>query len=376
VNAEEAGTDVAVLISYSGDGGVERMINHLVGGMLTAGRRVDVLVLKDKGGHSERLPADASVRRLGTRHAALAVPALVRYLGSHRPRVLLAAKERGGRAALRARDWARVATPVVVRLGNTVAPQLAGRAWPVRAWRRRALARVCQRADGIVAVAEGVAREARAFGAGGERVQVIANPVITGDGEARAREGTGHPWLDTPDEPVVVGMGRLATQKDWPTLLRAVAQLRERRALRLVIVGEGPERSALEGLARSLGIADAVSLPGFVSDPYPWLARASVFVLSSAWEGSPNALTEAMHLGRPVVATDCPSGPRELLDHGRLAPLVPVGDDHRLARAIDAALTAPADPAALRAAVRDYTVEASAARYLECLDRVEGQRRC
>jgi len=121
VNAEEAGTDVAVLISYSGDGGVERMINHLVGGMLTAGRRVDVLVLKDKGGHSERLPADASVRRLGTRHAALAVPALVRYLGSHRPPVLLAAKERAGRAALRARDWARVATPVVVRLGNTVA---------------------------------------------------------------------------------------------------------------------------------------------------------------------------------------------------------------------------------------------------------------
>jgi glycosyltransferase involved in cell wall biosynthesis len=144
--------------------------------------------------------------------------------------------------------------------------------------------------------------------------------------------------------------------------------------VRLVILGEGAWREQLTDLAAALGVAADVDLPGFAANPYPYLASASVFALSSAWEGSPNVLTEAMALGTPVVATDCPSGPREILAGGRFGPLVPVGDAPALAAGLAAALAAPLAPDELRAAVRDYDALRSAERYLALLDRVARRR--
>jgi glycosyltransferase involved in cell wall biosynthesis len=135
----------------------------------------------------------------------------------------------------------------------------------------------------------------------------------------------------------------------------------------LVILGEGGERAGLTQLARELQVSDAFALPGHVDNPYAYMARANVFVLSSRWEGSPNVLTEALALGTPVVATDCPSGPREILRGGALAPLVPVGDVSALADAIVLTLEQPAQPETLRAATSEYTLATSAQRYLEVL---------
>ena len=165
----------------------------------------------------------------------------------------------------------------------------------------------------------------------------------------------------------VLGIGRLTRQKDFPTLIRAFAVVRRQRPLRLIILGEGRDRAALEQLAAREGVGADVALPGFQANPYAWLARARLFVLSSAWEGSPNALTEAMALGVQVVATDCRSGPRELLDAGRYGQLVPVGDAEALAGAMREALDHPLPPEILKSAVRDYAAETSARRYLEVL---------
>ena len=134
-----------------------------------------------------------------------------------------------------------------------------------------------------------------------------------------------------------------------------------------MVLGEGADRPALEALAGELGIGERLDLVGHQANPYAWLARASLFVLSSAWEGSPNALTEALALGVPAVATDCPSGPREILDGGRVAPLVPVADWEALARAMAATLEAPPPAETLREAVAEYTQEASARAYLRVL---------
>jgi glycosyltransferase involved in cell wall biosynthesis len=117
-------------------------------------------------------------------------------------------------------------------------------------------------------------------------------------------------------------------------LIEAFAQVRKSHPTRLLILGEGEERPQLEALIRQLGLEQDVNLPGFVSNPYPYMAHAALFVLSSRWEGLPTVLVEAMSLRTPVIATDCPSGPREILGNGQYGQLVPVGDSSALALAI------------------------------------------
>jgi glycosyltransferase involved in cell wall biosynthesis len=173
---------------------------------------------------------------------------------------------------------------------------------------------------------------------------VIYNPVIDSDMIGLAGQRPDHPWVSPGQPPVILGVGRLVPAKDFATLIRAFAEVRRRRAARLVILGEGPERPALTALAAELGLTDDVSLPGFKANALAYMAGSAVFVLSSAWEGLPTVLIEALAAGARVVSTDCPSGPREILQEGRLGALVPVGNATALAGAILDALERPAEP--------------------------------
>ncbi len=204
-------------------------------------------------------------------------------------------------------------------------------------------------------------------GVSAERVHVVPNPVVTPALYERAREAPTHAWFHDGGPPTVLAVGRLTEQKDFPTLLRAFARLRARMDARLIVLGEGEERSALERLARELAVEGDLDMPGFVPNPYSYMASAQLFVLSSAWEGSPNALTEALALGRPVVATDCRSGPREILEGGHYGALVPVGDAEALADAMVRTLRAPLPAATLKQAVTAYTRESSVTAYLRVL---------
>ncbi|WP_018935333.1 glycosyltransferase [Thioalkalivibrio sp. ALJ24] len=362
---------LAVLVSYTGDGGVEKMMNHLLRGFVDAGVQVDLLLLKARGGHVEDIPAEVNVIRLDARTSLLALPAVTRYLRRQRPDALLAAKDRAGRVALRARRLARVPTRIILRMGMHLSGSLADKTALQRWLRYRPVRQLYPLADAIVAVAQPVADDlARIGGIPSERFRVIANPVISPSLMARAEEAAEHPWLEAATRtgtPVILAVGRLRPQKDFATLLRAFALLHARRPCRLIILGEGPERDRLQGLARELGIADHVDLAGFRSNPYPLMRAASLFVLSSRFEGSPNVLVEAMALGTPVVSTDCPSGPRDILAGGRLGPLVRVGDASALAEGMARGLEAPIEPGLLQQAVADYTVETSARAYLEAL---------
>ncbi len=172
-----------------------------------------------------------------------------------------------------------------------------------------------------------------------ERITVIYNPsVVKAEVWAKAQAPLDHPWFKPDQPPVLVAVGRLQMQKDYPTLIRAFAQVRQSRRARLLILGEGKERLMLEALIKKLGLEQDVSLPGFVMNPYAYMARASLFVLSSRWEGLPTVLIEALCCGTPVVSMDCPSGPREILRGGKYGPLVPVGNADALARAIETTL--------------------------------------
>ena len=359
---------VAVFASFSGAGGVERMIVNLCRGMAEHGHPVDLVLVRAVSQHLAGLPSSVRVVPLNSRHTFGSIFALARYLRRERPAALLAAKDRAGQTAVVARWLSGLKPRLVFRIGTTVTAALEGRSPLTKLLWYLPMRLLYRFADAIVAVSQGVADDLQQItGLPRERFRVIANPVITPDLAVRAGETVDHPWLGDPSVPVILGIGRLTRQKDFPTLLKAFSLVCGEVDCRLMILGEGRDRASLEQLARDLGIAGRVALVGFRPNPYAYLQRARLFVLSSAWEGSPNALTEAMALGVPVVATDCPSGPREVLDGGRLAPLVPVGDVQALAAAIKASLLRLPRPEQLRQSVAEYAMMHSSQRYLDVL---------
>jgi glycosyltransferase involved in cell wall biosynthesis len=359
---------IAVFVSFSGSGGVERMIVNLIRGFVDLGQKVDLLLVRAEGPHLERLPQEVNLVDLGTDHTFLALPALSRYLRRSRPSALLAAKDRAGRTAVLARWLAGTDTRIVMRLGTNLSAAMADRP-RLSGWLRFApIRRIYPRVDRIVAVSSGVADDtARIARIPREHIWVIRNPVVTPELRKMAAEPCSHPWLQAGQPPVVLGAGRLQRQKDFPTLIRAFALVRRERPCRLIILGQGGDLGKLRALIAELGLTGEVDLPGFQTNPYVFLARADLFVLSSLWEGSPNVLTEAMALGTPVVATDCPSGPRELLSEGRYGPLVPVGDAPALAARMVETLGHHLPPEVLESAVAEYDQARSAERYLEAL---------
>lgn len=372
---QENRPDLAVLMSEIGSGGMGKMRLRLMNAVVAGGYRVDLILGKRHGGHALALDERIRVFDLGTTHAIFGVPRLALYLRRHRPRVLLTQRIRVTVLAHRARWLARLgARPRletrIYATGNTH-ESVSVREYPPREQNKR-LARLGShfaRNDGMIAVSRGVADDhAHLMGWPPEAIHVAPNPVITPDIDEWAHQPVSHPWFQHERSNVVVAVGRLQPQKDFRTLISAFGHLRQHHDARLVIFGEGHLRPDLENYVDELGLTSYVDFPGFTRNVYAYLARSRLFVLSSAWEGSPNVLVEAMAVDTPVVATDCPSGPAEIVDNGRLAPLVPVGDAGAMAEAMERVWTYPPDPGLLRkSACERFTAERSAAAYLKAL---------
>jgi len=227
-----------------------------------------------------------------------------------------------------------------------------------------------------VTVSDSVGRElADGLGLAPESVETIYNPVVDDTLAARASEAPEHPWFEEGEPPVVLGVGRLTEQKDFATLIRAFALLRRKRDARLLLLGEGRLRAELEQEARILGVSEHVHLPGFVDNPFSYMARAAVTALSSGYEGLPGVLIQAMACGCPVVSTDCPGGSREILGSGRYGRLVAVGDPEALAAALEATLEAPPARAGLRRRAAEFSFDRSVDRYLSLIDSLCAKRR-
>jgi glycosyltransferase involved in cell wall biosynthesis len=303
------------------------------------------------------------------------LPSLVDYFGSRRPDAVLAATAPFNLIALFARRIAHLDARVVVSEHNQLSSETVGD----RQWRYDCppamLLRSYLRADAIVAVSDGVAAEmTKHAGLPTDRITTVYNPVAGARLLEKAQAYVNHPWFAPGQPPVLLAAGKLKPQKDLPTLIRAFARVRSRRPVRLAILGSarGPGKdaaylAALRELPVQLGVAGDVSFVGFTDNPFAYMSRAAVFVLSSAWEGLPTVLIEALACGCPVVSTDCPSGPAEILDYGRYGPLVPVGDDAALAAAISRVLDAPPPRDELTGRAASFTVERAVDRYLELM---------
>jgi glycosyltransferase involved in cell wall biosynthesis len=369
--------DVALFLPALSGGGAERMILNLSAALADRGFVVDLVVAVPTGVYMSDVPTAVRLVSLDVRRTLMGVLPLVRYLRRERPRVMMSALDNAnivGVAAARAARVTGAKTRVIVSTRNTISLDTRTMSPRRRFVTLRALG-VCHRlADDVATVSNGAADDlARTLGLTRERIHVIYNPVVTPGLLRAAGASITHPWLASGEPPVILAVGRLTQQKDFAMLVRAFARIRASRAARLLVLGEGEEREALEALARDLGVADDVSFMGFVANPYAYMARAAVVALSSRWEGLPAVLIESLALGTPVVSTDCESGPREILRGGRDGPLVPVGDDARMADAIASVLDRPR-PSIPDDVWRPFTLDVAVDQYVRLM-RLDAEHR-
>ncbi len=396
---------VAFVIPYLGGNGAERVVYRLARGFAARGHKVDIVLFhtiihrslpeevrvflagdapdrltEERNGdvlaravrlHARPGPRDWMRAAGAFRWNPLCLPsgrllrqtrAVASYMETERPDCMLPHLSRSQAATLLAGRLLGGHPPVIPTVHSDVHHRS-------RRDRRRSR-RLAGGAAHFVGVSRGVSDSLTdAAGIPAKRITTIHNPVVMPAIRTRAEEPADHPWLSDGGPPVILAAGRLTREKDYPTLIRGFALLAGRRPCRLVILGQGEQKAEIEQLAAGQGVADRVSLPGWVENPFAFMSRASLFVLSSIYEGLPSVLVEAMACGCPCVSTNCPAGPREILEDGRLGPLVPVGDEGGLADAMERMLDRPPDTRALRERAEDFSGEASVAAYEELISR-------
>lgn len=359
---------VAFFVPFSFGRGVERVTVTLAQALAECGIRVDMVVGRGNGPYFGELNGRAQLVDLDVGSTFAGLRPLARYLRFAGPLVMLSAPDSGSVVALLARRLARVETRIVTVTHAVLSrslkckPGLYRRAFP------HLLRRTYPTADALVAVSEWVANDlAEVARVPRSRIQVIPNPVVHEGVLAKSRDRINHPWLESGTAPVILSVGRLNAEKNYSDLLRAFARLRRERRARLIILGDGSERADLASLANELGIADDVDLPGFVANPYGYMARASLLAQSSQYEALPTVLIEAMACGCPVVAADCPGGTREILEDGRYGRVVPMGNSQVMAQAMLETLDNPPSPKHLRQRALDFHVDRTVARYREVM---------
>lgn len=395
------GRKLAFYLDNFQGGGVHRTTLTLAGALAARGHAVDLLVCRPTGALLNQVPSGIEVIELGRPSRwvgrALALTSgrdslgavlggvvlspkpsptlgylgpLVAALKERRPSALYAATTYMNLEALLAQRLAGVEMRVIVSERNALRGNHLAAGWS-GVLLSRLVCRAYAQAAAVVAVSNGVADDLAVWaGLPRTRIRTIYNPVVTPELLRQQTEPVDDPWFQPGAPPVILAAGRLGRVKDFPTLIRAFAHLRRERPARLVIFGKGKRErktarriAQLKSLAAELGVANDVALPGFVTNPFAYMARAAIFVLSSINEGLPGVLIQAMACGCPVVSTECPSGPAEILAGGRYGRLVPPGDDGALAAAIAATLDAPPAAEMLRERAGLFSVERAVAQY-------------
>jgi glycosyltransferase involved in cell wall biosynthesis len=363
---------IAIYLRMIYDCGVDRVMINLCNGFIQHGLKVDLALNTVGGKLLSQFPPAVRVIDLKAPHLSRSLPNIMRYLQQEQPTAVLTVGHYCAELAVLAKYLSRVPTRVVVSEHSNITKDAKSAIWrESKHWIRWGARLTYPWADGIVAVSHGVAQDlANAIGISEGKISVIYNPVFTPDILTKAKEPIDHPWFAPGQPPVILGVGRLEPQKDFPNLIRAFVKIRQIQPVRLMILGQGGQEQILRDLVCDLGLEDDVSLLGFVSNPFAYMAKSSVFALSSGWEGLPTVLIESMALGTPVVSTNCKDGPAELLDNGKYGPLVPVGDSDALAAAILQVLMSKRKPVPVPSDwLGQFTIESATQKYLDMLIR-------
>lgn len=361
---------IAIYMRMIYDCGVDRVMINLSRGFIDRGLKVDLVLNSAEGGENmlSQYPTEVRVVDLKAPHLSRSLPDVMRYLQQEQPTAMLVAGHFTNEIAILAKHLSRVSTRIVVSEHTSITKEAnSASRLESKHWIPLGIKLFHPWADGIVAVSHGVAQDLSDItGLSSNRIQVIYNPAFTPDILEKAKQPLEHPWFAPEEPPVILGVGRLEPQKDFANLIRAFALVRQERPARLMILGEGGERQNLSNLVRELGLENDISMLGFVSNPFPYMAKSAILALSSAWEGFANILVEAMALGTPVVSTNCQSGPAEVLDAGKYGLLVQVGDSNALGSAM--LTTLMGDPKAVDPDwLNQFTIESATQKYLDVL---------
>jgi len=360
---------VALFIPTLGGGGAERVVVNLAKGFLRKGFKVNILLVDKKGPFVKDLPEECQVINFHSKRTLFTFFKIINYINKEKPYVFISHLTHANIVSALAQAVSREKTKLLLVEHNTLSEVLKNSESVVKRFILRFLIRFSYRfADSIIAVSTGVANDfAKFFPLFKNKIQVIYNPFDLEQIQFKSKEDASFLWKHFSSKSLIISVGRLTKQKDFPTLIKAFAIVRKEIDARLVILGEGEERKNLENLAKELGIEEFIWMPGFVDNPYNYMSKASVFVLSSIYEGLPTVLIEALALGCQVVSTDCKSGPREILDNGKYGKLVKVGDVEELAKAILETIKNPINPNILVERAKMFSVENIAKRYLEVI---------
>jgi glycosyltransferase involved in cell wall biosynthesis len=347
---------ITLFMPYMGVGGIERTVLNLLDELPGKYPEIDLVVATVHEQVMPRLPDTVRLVKLAARlplgplgkmllprnAAALGIfPSFVRYLRQRRPKAVLSFQ--ASVLAVLAVKVARIDARIVVREANPSTVAFGQEPGMRRRLKLRMKRMAYSRADAVLAISQGVAADlTHGLGLPQGMIHVIYNPSFNPRISGWAKEPVDHPWLEADaDLPVVISVGRLSHQKDFGTLIRAFAIVRERVASRLLIVGDGDLRGETEGLIRELGLEESADIVGFVDNPFRYMARSTVYAMSPRYEGLGNVYIEAQVCGLPIVSTDCPGGPREILLDGEAGLLVPVGDATAMAEGIVRYLESP-----------------------------------
>ncbi|ABW26064.1 glycosyl transferase, group 1 [Acaryochloris marina MBIC11017] len=361
-------TTISFFLTYFGGGGAERVLINLANGFVKSGYQVDFVLGQAWGPHLKKIPSEITVVDLKAAGSFASIRKLAQYLKHKEPQALISGMHFANEVAILAKRLVKTNTVVIATEHNTLTHSLRHNKNRKKRIIPFAIRLLYPWADRVVTVSQGATASLTEISSiSPDKITTIYNPVIAPDLFSKANADIDHPWFQPGEPPVIIGVGKLEPQKDFPTLIRAFARVRKQLSCRLVILGWGPDLEKLKEFTAEMGVQDDVDLMGYVDNPYPYMARAQVFTLSSAWEGLPTVLIEALALGKPVVSTDCPSGPREILQGGKYGALTPVGDDVALAAAIGDVLGQQSQ-SDVSEWLHQFSIEASTNQYLDLIN--------
>ena len=359
---------ITVFLRSLHGGGAERVMLTLANEFVCRGHSVDMVLMMKRGAYIDEIHDRISIINLECSRPWNSIFPLIKYLRKEEPDIVLSAMPIANSVSSFSRAFAFVDTRVVVTEHNSRSLVL-GDVLKKRQLILLPLVRLGYvMADEIVAVSKGVSKKLKGISfIKEEKINVINNPIFSKKIREKRIQEAGHEWFEKKEKPIVISAGRIVEQKGFEGLIESFLLVKEIKRARLVILGEGGRRKELEKLVSSLGLEEDVWMPGFVENPWKYMARADLFVLSSKYEGFGNVLVEAMACGTPVVSTDCPTGPRMILADGEYGELVPVGETETMAHAIVDTLESPPASQPLIDRAGDFSVTKSVEKYLDIM---------